>query len=811
MIFLSYIRLYVRNIKGSDIIKENDFYSEMFENSPFGYAYHKIITDEKNTPIDFEFLKVNNTYKKIMGLENKNIINKKLTEIIPNISHEGFDFMKLPRNIAIDKKEDIFDQYSHNLNKWFKGYIYSSKTYYFSVFLFESKIENKIANFSRDLLKYNTSNINYNTICNNLNELSNSNYCFLILLENNKKSKIINTNTSNDDFIDEMITLFNTESSLIKEIINFNKKIISYDNLDDFFRFSIKNLYTSPIYKSITKYEIGEILILKLGKDNNSIGFFILFFKKNNFITNRSLVESYSDLVGMTINRIYYEKEIETKDKKLSLAQTFAKGGTWEYNIENKNFSMSKELEILFGYNHNELNHSFENLLNIIHFDDKDKFLEIMNNIKFHLKNHSYLKPIDFEHRIINKQGKTIWVRQYIGFNDYENNYDIVSFTLEITENKKKQILLNNMNKELANSNIAKKSFLSRVSHELKTPMIGILGGIDLISKSDSIEKIQSYTKMLSDSANQLMPLIENIVDISKLESSQMDIYLETFDINDLLLEIVKIYENKANNKNLDFFFINKINKNTLIYTDEIKLRKILSNILNNAIEFTNDGFVEISSEIELTETNKVIIKFVVKDTGIGIKKEFHNKIFNSFEQDENYLKRKHQGLGLGLSLAKEFISLLNGKISFISEENQGTTFFFNIEATKIEENKKNIKILSVDDDNIERLILKSIFEKEDFSLTVVENAHKLIELYKNNEYDIILMDLQMPELDGIQATKIIRDLESNTKKRIPIIAITGHTYEIFKEECMRAGVDDYIMKPYNIDELILKIKKYTS
>jgi PAS domain S-box-containing protein len=389
---------------------------------------------------------------------------------------------------------------------------------------------------------------------------------------------------------------------------------------------------------------------------------------------------------------------------------------------------------------------------------------------------------------------------------ELENNYSI----------------LEQANNELKIANEAKASFLARVSHELRTPMNGILGGSYLINNSDDITQIKEYAKLIEESSNRLMPIIDDILNVSKKEEVLINSN-DKIDVKKFLEYEIMKFKSITEKKYLKFIFKNKIENNIFVKSDKTKITHILNRIIKNAITYTEKGKIEITCETQDIENNKLNLKIAVKDTGIGIKKEFYEKIFEPFEQGEEYLTRKHQGLGLGLSITKDLIEKMGGNINFKSEEAKGTTFYFNLILEKIIEPNKSvisnktdnkiignkIKILAAEDDEIGIALLKNFFKKQSYDLDVAINGEKAVDLYKNKKYDIILMDIQMPILDGIETARIIRSIENKLKKHTPIIALTGHANETDKENCLNAGMDDFLIKPYEFEDLLYAINKY--
>lgn len=382
---------------------------------------------------------------------------------------------------------------------------------------------------------------------------------------------------------------------------------------------------------------------------------------------------------------------------------------------------------------------------------------------------------------------------------------------------------LEETNNELRIASEAKTSFLAKVSHELRTPMNGIVGGSELAKTCSNIEEIKEYIKIIEESSKRLLPIIDDILDISEIGKKAIKIIEEPFNLKCFIEEILYPLRIEANRKNLQFLCEMSLNNNEWLVGDKTKINQILNNIIKNAIKFTENGEIKIKITDKLLQNNMIEVSFNVKDTGIGISRDFDKNIFNIFEQQEKYITRKYGGTGLGLAIAKEYINLMNGEISFSSKENSGSEFKFHIILKKFDDTERIIqnnqnyiqinkrKILLVEDDKINQKLISKIIKDQNLLLDIVENGKEAIEKHEVNNYTLILMDLQMPIMDGLTATAIIREREKINKHSTPIIALTAHAGEVDKEKCYTVGMNDFISKPFKIDEFRNIISKYIS
>ncbi len=373
------------------------------------------------------------------------------------------------------------------------------------------------------------------------------------------------------------------------------------------------------------------------------------------------------------------------------------------------------------------------------------------------------------------------------------------------------------------NSNRLKTNFINNISHEIRTPMNGIMGFSEFLNDSNlTTEQRKEYTDIIINSSKQLMSIIDDIMEISKLKSKQFKLQEEETNINELLQKLILGFEALAQKKSITLYQENKIsNDQSLVLIDKLKVEKILTKLIDNAIKFTSQGSVKIDSKIK---NNSLII--VINDTGIGIKPDDQEIIFNSFSQSEKEIARTYDGLGLGLTIAKENADLMGGQILFTSTLDHGSSFSLILPYRPIiQTNKKNMKkdsleslekpfkhvILIAEDGEVNFLFLKTILQKmEDYKFVIhrAENGKKAVDICEENQnIDLVLMDIKMPIMDGYMATKKIKKLRPS----LPVIAQTAYSTAEDIERALAAGCDDFVSKP--VDHKILKpiLKKYFS
>ena len=426
------------------------------------------------------------------------------------------------------------------------------------------------------------------------------------------------------------------------------------------------------------------------------------------------------------------------------------------------------------------------------------------------------------EWRHITKDETIINVEVYsttISYMDKEARMVVIH---DITIKKKAEKELQ-MAKQLAEESVkSKEIFLANMSHEIRTPMNAIMGMTQLLQKTNLSKKQFQYFDAVRTSAKHLLIIINDILDISKIQSGKMQFETIGFKIDQLIDTLVKSIEYKAIAK--DFYIHYSIDRaaRVVVCGDPVRLNQILLNLLSNAIKFTSEGEVELSCKVIKDWEDQLLLQFTVTDTGIGIPQEKTEAIFESFNQVDASTTRKFGGTGLGLSICKNLVQLQGGQIFVDSILEKGSTFGFTLMYAKGTEadlpQKENeiidavslgqVKVLLVEDHEMNQLMATTIMEEWNFQVDTAGDGKVAIEKLKQNKYDVVLMDIQMPVMGGMEATKIIREELPAHKSTIPIIAVTANALKGDKEKYLAAGMNDYISKPFEAGVLFSKIAR---
>lgn len=373
--------------------------------------------------------------------------------------------------------------------------------------------------------------------------------------------------------------------------------------------------------------------------------------------------------------------------------------------------------------------------------------------------------------------------------------------------------LVNQQNQELEEANRLQTDFLAGVSHEFRTPLFSILGYNDLLQKT-APESAKQHTKSIQRAGKHLMSLVENLLDYGKIGSNKFVLNPSTLSINEVLNDIEILLTETASNKGIKLNFTSDIASNTLAFSDEMRLRQCLINIIGNAIKFTDSGSVSVDSKYQDEH-----LSVSVKDTGIGIAKDQLDKVYKSFWQAGNTGK---VGAGLGLSITKDLIELLGGQIQISSELGKGTTVSLNLLLPEIESNEidvaqtpvleelgrtKNFNILMAEDDNDIAELLKVLLQETGYCVEHVKNGEEVLTQLKEETYNLLLLDVHMPKLNGIETIRKLR-AENN---QIPIVIMTASTHEREREKAIEVGCNAYIVKPIEMAALEEVISEVTS
>lgn len=428
---------------------------------------------------------------------------------------------------------------------------------------------------------------------------------------------------------------------------------------------------------------------------------------------------------------------------------------------------------------------------------------------------------IYYEATAYRNDGSTFAAEVSMQATEIGNSKVLMAILRDTTERKRINEELKRAKETAEAANRAKSEFLANMSHEIRTPLNGITGMIDLTLLTDLTEEQKDNLSTAKECALALLNLINDILDIAKIEAGKLSIENINFSVAELVGQAVKPHILKAREKGLEFRYKVDDRIPQTLSGDPNRLKQVINNLLSNAIKFTDSGEVKLEANMVSGDDYNVIIGFKVSDTGIGITDEDMKKLFISFTQIDSSQTRKHGGTGLGLSISKQLVEKMGGSIWAESVKGKGSSFYFTVklgvghltedifgDTLPVNDTRGSLEILLAEDDKVNQTVIARMIREAGHNITIADNGKEALEVLNSRQIDVVLMDIQMPEMDGIETTRRIREAEAGTSKHIPIIAVTAYALKGDKEKFLSLGMDAYISKPIRMDALLDIIKE---
>lgn len=752
-------------------------YKALFEQGPVGVAYHQMIYDDRGKPIDYYFIDANANYKELTGVDP---VGMKVTEAFPGIEKDAFDWIGVFGKV-VDTGETIrFEQFLSTNSRWYDCVAYRYKEGHFIAMFSEITERKRVEQVLKEQEGF------LRTV------LETTVDGFWVV---DTKGRILMVNQAYCQMSgytrDELLSL-----NLLSVEANDNQAQIKV-------RMARIVANKSELFVTRHRKKDGSLMDVEISVNwmDYDGGRFICFCRD---ITERKLVEA----------------KLKESLKDLLESQKIAHIGTWRLDIETDQVIWSEELYKMYGFNPADPIPPYPEHEKLFTSESWERLSTALEETR------TSGIPYELELETITNEGSNgwMWVRGEVEKNRENRITGIWGAAQDITARKLSELDLIRAKEAAESANSAKTQFLSNMSHEIRTPMNGFMGMLQLLETTALSQEQRELIQIASASSNSLLTLVNDILDYSKIEAGKMNLDVKPFNLRVLITESIDLFKIPANAAGLSIEATIDSAVPVNLSGDSFRLKQVISNLLGNAVKFTTEGSINLTVRAikQADENDFVNLEFVIKDTGIGIPKEKQNLLFSRFYQADNSNTRNYGGSGLGLSICEGLVEKMGGDIWVESTVGEGSCFYFTckmgIASTETQpfetvinqmRDHEGITILLAEDDEINRILIQKVALKKGWQVTFAENGEQAVALLQQNDFDLILMDVQMPVMNGFLATQIIRSMEREKGTRIPIIAMTAHALDGDNEKCLEAGMDDYFTKPVNFDVFYAMVEKW--
>jgi PAS domain S-box-containing protein len=525
------------------------------------------------------------------------------------------------------------------------------------------------------------------------------------------------------------------------------------------------------------------------------------------------------------------EIELKNSREQFELAVRGSNDGIWDWNLTNNDLFLSAKWKEQMGYRDDELENTFSTFESRIHPEDKPRMREFVRRYLEGLE-----EKYDLEFRMLHRDGGFRWIRaRGEAFRD-ENGRPVrmAGSHTDITERKRaeEELLENNRRLELLTerakaASVAKSEFLANMSHEIRTPMNGVLGMTELLLDTPLGEEQRRRAETIRTSAESLLDILNDILDFSKVEAGKLELKNLNFNLSALLENLAEAMGAGIRQKKLSFTHSIEGGVPLFLRGDPGRLRQILTNLVGNAVKFTHEGGIDVKVSLSNESDHYAELRFSVRDTGIGIPADKLETLFDQFIQVDASSTRAYGGTGLGLAISRQLAELMGGSVGVTSTEGKGSEFWFTVclekqpDDARLDEihtpgfhedagcfEGRGARILLVEDNAVNRSVALGMLKKMGVNADTAENGEEALDALERHTYDLVLMDCQMPKMDGYEATRRIRRMEGEARG-VPVVAMTAHAMSGDREKCLEAGMNDYISKPVTRSALATALRKW--
>jgi PAS domain S-box-containing protein len=807
-----------------------------------GFAHHRIVLDETGKPVDYEFLEVNETFERLTGLRRENVLHKTVGDVLPGIRKGNFDWVAFYGEVALGAGEREFEQYSEPLGRWYSVHAYSTERMFFTT-LFLDITERKRAEEEMGKVRE-----EFRTLVDNLPGVVyhckfDRDWTMLYM------SDEVHTLTGYQpaDFVGNAVLTY--ESAIHPEdsesvARGIEAALAEKGGWNIEYRIRCRN---------------GDIRWVQergrgVSGDGGDVRFLHGFILD---ITERKLIEE-ERLFQLDFQQIVAEASSALTGTCSDVEFDEAVNLTLEllgelFEVDRAYLFRFSEDMSLMSNTHEWCSSSTEPQKDRIRNRPVDSLSwwkeRILQRAPLHIPSVEALpSEAEAERREFQSQGilsllclPTVGANGalsgFIGFDAVRRprfwpNDQIVMLRLVADtiggalERRRAEEALIEAGRKAEAASVAKSEFLANMSHEIRTPMNGVLGMTELLLDTSLDDEQRRFAEIARTSAESLLEILNDILDFSKVEAGKLDLKVMDFSLFTLLDGFEAVMSADAERKGVAFHSSIASEVPLFLRGDPWRLRQILTNLTGNAIKFTNEGEVRVKVSLENQSMHYVLLRFSVRDTGIGIPAEKLDALFQKFMQVDALSTRRHGGTGLGLAISKQLAEMMGGSVGVESEEGKGSEFWFTAcmekqpegarrdelavaeTATVMSFERRGVRLLLVEDNAVNRSVALGLLKKLGLSADTAENGEKALETLEKHDYDLVLMDCQMPVMDGYEAARRIRAMEG-AKGSVPVVAMTAHAMSGDREKCLEAGMDDYIAKPISRSALVKALERW--